>query len=819
MQPYRSVTDNRIRGRFAHLAVFSNLEKPLIFQVLVDGAVQRVEYEAFLTICFGCGKYGYVKDLCPMLVVHQTLESPSEVVNIGSNATTGGAVEETGLKFNPWMLVERRSRRGLMNARGNARVNNGAKFRKESLSSRFSALKKVRETSDNHAVSAGDSLSVKGAGINSKGVVGFSTRVKDKSLREMKDLGRLDFGLAVEPAKQISSGQAANGKFGKVLEKRPLISNATTQISNEDFNIDDFVSNSNLNFGVAGSSHHFSSSKDMVLDNVVRGSGGTPVPIFDGVLDLEKHSAISFKDTSHKKEKITSISLSRKRLGNRISISKERHGGRDSNGRSSRKASNALCGRGSHFKASENSRVSLAESMEEMAKFISNSNISNDLNSDSDDAALISDGDTEYSIDILSLLKTIVSGSKADNIIAKLGFPCSHRVEAIGFSRGIWIVFISFVYGSPNRQKRKDLWDILKCSIPMGNYPWVAIGDFNAILSFSEKLGGMFKGRQCPFFGDFMDKAKLHDLGYRGPPLLGTGVCFLRGLIRIWKMKLGSSTFLIVWSRISQKLWISQKARYDWLHLGDRNTKFFHACMLCQRKNSRITVTNEEINGALFDMSPLKAPGRDGFHAVRSIFNGDTIDVDMNNTLIVLIPKVDSPEDFAQYRPISLYSVLYKLVMKVIVNRFKIIFSKMIGPEQVVFIAGRNITDNVIITQEVIHYMRSSSKRKWMTIKIDLEKAYDRVRWDFINASLQAVGVDVTVVKSISSLFGFQKVQNFGHYFGVPLFHKRVTNITMHFVVEKVRGKLQSWDVKRLSIAGRITLAQSILMSIPSYFM
>ncbi|KAH1129137.1 hypothetical protein J1N35_000515, partial [Gossypium stocksii] len=66
-------------------------------------------------------------------------------------------------------------------------------------------------------------------------------------------------------------------------------------------------------------------------------------------------------------------------------------------------------------------------------------------------------------------------------------------------------------------------------------------------------------------------------------------------------------------------------------------------------------ITNEEIKAALFDMAPLKAP-------------------------------VTSPEDFTLYRPISLCSILYKLVMKVIANRFKIIFSKIIGPEQARFI-------------------------------------------------------------------------------------------------------------------------------------
>ncbi|KAA3485397.1 Retrovirus-related Pol polyprotein LINE-1 [Gossypium australe] len=66
--------------------------------------------------------------------------------------------------------------------------------------------------------------------------------------------------------------------------------------------------------------------------------------------------------------------------------------------------------------------------------------------------------------------------------------------------------------------------------------------------------------------------------------------------------------------------------------------------------------------------------------------------------------------------------------MKVITNRFKTIFPKIIGPEQAGFIAMRNIIDNVIIAQEVIHSMKSSLKRKWMTIKIDLEKAYDRFK-------------------------------------------------------------------------------------------
>lgn len=56
--------DNRTRARFARLVVFINFNKPLISQVMVKGAIQRVEYEALLTVCFSCEKYGHVKEMC-----------------------------------------------------------------------------------------------------------------------------------------------------------------------------------------------------------------------------------------------------------------------------------------------------------------------------------------------------------------------------------------------------------------------------------------------------------------------------------------------------------------------------------------------------------------------------------------------------------------------------------------------------------------------------------------------------------------------------------------------------------------------------------
>ncbi|XP_016742979.1 uncharacterized protein [Gossypium hirsutum] len=153
----------------------------------------------------------------------------------------------------------------------------------------------------------------------------------------------------------------------------------------------------------------------------------------------------------------------------------------------------------------------------------------------------------EHKPDLVGLLETRVSGPKADSIISKLDFECSHRMEAVGFSGGIWIgwkdsitvdilgnhpqfillrifgmvfwrpILVTFVYGSPNGQKRKQLWEVPKHIVLVDGSPWLAIGDFNAILALCEKRGGRVIGKICGLFSEFMDSMGLQDLGFNGP--------------------------------------------------------------------------------------------------------------------------------------------------------------------------------------------------------------------------------------------------------------------------------------------------------------
>ncbi|MBA0583886.1 hypothetical protein Gorai_014727 [Gossypium raimondii] len=62
-------TDKRTRGCFIGMAVYVNLDKSFVSQVLVNEAIQQVEFESLMTIYFSCGRYGHVKEMCPKPVV------------------------------------------------------------------------------------------------------------------------------------------------------------------------------------------------------------------------------------------------------------------------------------------------------------------------------------------------------------------------------------------------------------------------------------------------------------------------------------------------------------------------------------------------------------------------------------------------------------------------------------------------------------------------------------------------------------------------------------------------------------------------------
>jgi hypothetical protein len=100
-------------------------------------------------------------------------------------------------------------------------------------------------------------------------------------------------------------------------------------------------------------------------------------------------------------------------------------------------------------------------------------------------------------------------------------------------------------------------------------------------------------------------------------------------------------------------------------------------------------------------------------------------------TSIALIPKVKDLRCVIDFRPISLYNVIYKLISKIIANRLKKILPHIISPVQSAFVPERLIIDNVLVAYETIHTMHTQLKGKkgFMAVKLDMSKAYNKVEW------------------------------------------------------------------------------------------
>lgn len=111
-------------------------------------------------------------------------------------------------------------------------------------------------------------------------------------------------------------------------------------------------------------------------------------------------------------------------------------------------------------------------------------------------------------------------------------------------------------------------------------------------------------------------------------------------------------------------------------------------------------------------------------------------------TSISLIPKSKHPTKMTDFCPINLCNVVYKLISKVLANRLKAVLPLMIAENQNAFTADRLITDNVLVAFELMHYLNHKSERKdsFMSIKLDISKAFDRVEWGFIKKVMEKLG-------------------------------------------------------------------------------
>ncbi|CAL1383711.1 unnamed protein product [Linum trigynum] len=174
-------------------------------------------------------------------------------------------------------------------------------------------------------------------------------------------------------------------------------------------------------------------------------------------------------------------------------------------------------------------------------------------------------------------------------------------------------------------------------------------------------------------------------------------------------------------------------------------------------------VLPSEVRKTVFAMGSKQAPGSDGFTgkffkafwdivgdsvtvAVCSFFATSRMLRSFNHTWLTLIPKVDNVETMRHLRPISLCQFVYKIITKIMAERLACLLPMIVPDGQNAFIRERQIVENVLLGHELMHYLKikTRGKKGYTALKVDMEKAYDRVEWPFLLAVLDKMGFNST---------------------------------------------------------------------------
>nr|GEW89565.1 hypothetical protein [Tanacetum cinerariifolium] len=219
---------------------------------------------------------------------------------------------------------------------------------------------------------------------------------------------------------------------------------------------------------------------------------------------------------------------------------------------------------------------------------------------------------------------------------------------------------------------------------------------------------------------------------------------------------------------------LAQKAKVKWSIKGDENSKFFHG-IINKRRN------NLAIRGIMVDEDWMEDPTavkKEFFSHFQNRFEAPCatclfMDMKFPNILssdqaldlerhfskeeikgavwdcgldkwfhVWLLPWIlelirrRGAKLVKDFRPISLIGSLYKIITKLLANRLVIVIGNLVNDVQSAFIANCQILDGPFILNELIHWCKAK-KKETMIFKVDFEKAFDTVRWDFLEDVLK----------------------------------------------------------------------------------
>ncbi|XP_026455644.1 uncharacterized protein LOC113356656 [Papaver somniferum] len=229
--------------------------------------------------------------------------------------------------------------------------------------------------------------------------------------------------------------------------------------------------------------------------------------------------------------------------------------------------------------------------------------------------------------------------------------------------------------------------------------------------------------------------------------------------------------------QIQQNIMLKQKSRNKWLLEGSSNSSFFHNSIQTRRSHNTISelvaedgtiITKvvqlrdhvvsyyeakfngvdlpiedelfnydhlsiiaeervrldlvpsfEEIKQAVFDLDADSAPGPGGFSGCFY-------------SLIILLAKEKGANTLRKFRPIGFSNFFFKIFTKILGTRLGTILDNLVSEEQVAFMKGRNIHENISLASEMVNELQIKCKDGNLGLKLNISQAFDTVSWSFV---------------------------------------------------------------------------------------
>ena len=187
------------------------------------------------------------------------------------------------------------------------------------------------------------------------------------------------------------------------------------------------------------------------------------------------------------------------------------------------------------------------------------------------------------------------------------------------------------------------------------------------------------------------------------------------------------------------------------------------------QQNLERLITKDEIANAIKKMPNNKSPGEDGIiiefykmfwdligDDIHEVFlfglENEELSYSQYLAVIVLLYKKGARENIKNWRPISLLNVDYKILSKVLAERLKEVLPEIIHQDQKGCVKGRFIGDNIRLLEDIIFEIENNGLDSIILLQ-DQEKAFDRVEWEWLFATLKYFGFGETFIGWLMTLY------------------------------------------------------------------